>query len=73
MFRLRTIYSISLCLICKDILLLLLVVVVVVYRGYSIYFAEYGFHFIESSGKDVYIMSGEATNEIYFFHISRVK
>ena len=30
-------------------------------------FVEYGFYFIEWSGKCLYFMSGEATNEIYIF------
>ena len=44
-----------------------------VYRGYSNVFVEYGFYFIELSGKYLYFMSGEATNEIYIFFNSRVK
>ena len=37
------------------------------------FFVEYGFYFIERSGKYLYFMSGEATNEIYIFFTSQVK
>ena len=38
-----------------------------------IFFVEYGFYFTERSGKYLYFISGEATNEIYIFFTSRVK
>ena len=36
-------------------------------------FVEYDFYFTEWSGKYLYFMSGEATNEIYIFFTSWVK
>ena len=40
-----------------------------IYRGYSNVFVEYGFCFIERSGKYLYFMSGEAMHEIYIFSL----
>ena len=33
------------------------------------FFVEFGFYFIERSGKYLYFISGEATNEIYIFSL----
>ena len=45
----------------------------VINRGYSSFWSEYEFYFIEGSEKILYFMSAEGTNEIYNFSLHEMK
>ena len=44
-----------------------------IHRGYSSFWSEYEFYFIERSEKNLYFMSAEGTNEIYNFSLHEMK
>ena len=44
-----------------------------IYRGYSSFWSEYEFYFIERSEIFLYFMSAEGTNEIYNFSLHEMK
>ena len=44
-----------------------------IHRGYSSFWSEYEFYFIELSENFLYFMSAEGTNEIYIFSLHEMK